>query len=116
MSPFLVGVVGMGFAISFPHILPERFEQVMFGAIGMGFAVAGFFFLRFWRQTRDRLFALFALAFFVLAVNRFGIALVERHDVEAMRGDYLYWVRFLAFALILAAIVDKNRSQRSPSS
>jgi len=88
-------------------------SQFMFGAIGMGFAVSGFFFLRFWRQTRDRLFALFALAFFVLAANRFGIALVERHEV--MRGDYLYWVRFLAFALILMAIVDKNRSQHKPN-
>jgi hypothetical protein len=113
MSVLLVAAADLAFALTIPPFLPERFEQVVFGAIGMGFAVAGFFFLRFWRQTRDRLFALFALAFFVLALNRFGIALVEPHEPNALRGDYLYWVRLLAFALILLAIADKNRSQRS---
>ncbi len=78
------------------------------GGIAMGCAVAGLFFLRFWRQTRDRLFALFALAFFVLAVNRAGLVFAAHHQ---LRGDYLYWVRFLAFALILLAVVDKNRSR-----
>jgi hypothetical protein len=81
------------------------------GAIVLAFGVAGLFFLRFWRDTRDRLFALFALAFFVLAVNRVGIALfVQQGD----RGDSLYWVRLCAFLLILAAIVDKNRSRKLP--
>lgn len=82
-------------------------KEFLFGAIGMGFAVAGFFFLRFRRETGDRLFALFALSFFVLAVNRIGFVLAASYGVK---GDYLYWVRFLAFLLILAAIVDKNRS------
>lgn len=87
-------------------------SQFMFGAIGMGFAVAGLFFLRFRRDTRDRLFALFSLAFFVLAVNRIGLVLTAQHEGK---GDYLYWVRLLAFGLILVAIVDKNRSQQSSS-
>lgn len=85
-------------------------KEFAFGVVAMGFAVAGLFFLRFWRQTRDRLFALFSLAFFVLAANRVGFALVARHEG---RGDYLYWVRLLAFLLILVAIVDKNRSRRA---
>lgn len=85
----------------------------LFGVIAAGFAVGGLFFLRFYRESRDRLFALFALSFFVLAVNRVGLVLVARHDVK---GDYLYWVRLLAFLLILVAIVDKNRAQKSPRS
>jgi hypothetical protein len=28
------------------------------------------------------------------------------------RGDYFYWVRFAAFALILVAVVDKNRARK----
>ena len=28
------------------------------------------------------------------------------------RGDHAYWVRFVAFALILVAILDKNRPRR----
>jgi hypothetical protein len=80
------------------------------GALTMGFVVAGVFFLRFWRDTKDRLFGFFALAFFVLAASRLGLAI---HPAES-RGDYLYWVRFLAFAVILLAILDKNRTRSSP--
>ena len=66
--------------------------------------------LRFWRDTGDRLFALFALAFAVLAVNRIGLALAAQQDTK---GDALYWVRLCAFLVILAAILDKNCSRRS---
>jgi hypothetical protein len=88
-------------------------NEILTGALAMAFVVAGIFFLRFWRETRDRLFGLFALAFFVLAVNRVGLALAAP---ESGRGDYHYWVRFLAFALILVAILDKNRSGKPPRS
>jgi hypothetical protein len=87
-------------------------DPISAGALAMGFGVAGLFFLRFWRDTRDRLFAFFALAFFVLAVNRVGTAL---YPDPADRGDYLYWVRLIAFLVILLAIIDKNRSRRPPS-
>jgi hypothetical protein len=79
------------------------------GAVAMGFCVAGLFFLRFWRETKDRLFGFFALAFFLLAGNRAAFAFHEQD-----KGDYLYWVRFLAFAIILLAILDKNRSRKPP--
>lgn len=86
-------------------------DEVTTGAIAMGYAVAGLFFLRFWRKTRDRLFALFALAFFVLAANRVGgVALA----IPPGTTEHVYWVRFAAFALILAAIVDKNRPRKPP--
>jgi hypothetical protein len=80
---------------------------VLSGAIVMGYVVAGVFFLRFWRETRDRLFLIFALAFFVLGVQRMGLAL-STTPVEA-RTD-LYLVRLFAFLMILLAIVDKNRT------
>jgi hypothetical protein len=88
-------------------------NQILMGALAMAFAVAGLFFLRFWRDTRDRLFAYFAVAFFVLAVNRVGLAFAAQQQVA---GDYLYWVRFLAFVLILVAVLDKNRSPKPPES
>jgi hypothetical protein len=77
------------------------------GAIVMGYVVAGLFFLRFWRQTRDRLFLIFALSFFLLGLQRLGLAL-SAQPVES-RTD-LYLVRLFAFLMILLAIVDKNRS------
>jgi hypothetical protein len=87
-------------------------NQILTGAVAMGFAVAAVFFLRFWRKTRDRLFALFALALFIMSANRIGLALSA---LRGSRGDRLYWVRLVAFGLILVAILDKNRSRRPPS-
>lgn len=80
-------------------------SQVVMGALAMGFGIAGLFFLRFWRETRDRLFAFFALAFFILAASRVWFAFVAPNNVQ---GDYLYWVRLLAFGMVLLAILDKN--------
>jgi Family of unknown function (DUF5985) len=80
------------------------------GAIVMGYTVTGMFFLRFWRETRDRLFLIFAGAFWLLGVQRLALAFT-RHMVEDYTG--LYLVRLFAFLLILVAIVDKNRSSRA---
>ena len=82
---------------------------VVSGAIAMGYAVAGLFFLRFWRKTRDRLFLIFSWAFWLLAVQRLALVL-SREMIEDYTG--LYLVRLFAFLLILWAIIDKNRSSK----
>lgn len=76
------------------------------GLLVAGYAVAGLFFLRFWRRSGDRLFAWFAAAFWLLAAQRAALAMVER---ESPVATWLYVVRLVAFLLILAAVVDKNR-------
>lgn len=76
------------------------------GLLVMGYAVAGLFFLRFWRETRDRLFGIFAGAFWLLALQRLLLALFQNPNDEQV---WLYGIRLLAFVLILYAIVDKNR-------
>lgn len=84
-------------------------EQLFSGAMAMGYAVISLFFLRFWKRTHDRLFILFSAAFGVLTVQRLTLALT----VEHIEDDLLFYVvRLLAFLLILAAIIDKNRSSR----
>ena len=86
------------------------------GALVMGYVVAGLFFLRFWKQSRDRLFAWFALAFWVLAVQRISLSLLTsevRGGEQLAEGQlFFYFLRLLAFVLILIAILDKNRSRR----
>lgn len=72
------------------------------GFLTMGYATAALFFLRFWRDSRDRLFAFFAVGFALLAVQRTLLGVV--HPVEI-----LYAVRLLAFLLMVIAIVEKNR-------
>ena len=76
------------------------------GLLVAGYLVAGLFFLRFWKQSRDRLFVFFAAAFGLLAAQRAALAALDRPAAEA---TWLYAIRLLAFLLILAAIVDKNR-------
>jgi hypothetical protein len=94
-------------------------KLILAGALTMGFVIAGLFFLRFWRQTRDRLFALFALSFFVMALNRLMLSILWVNSPNGIRGpwhDRMYWVRLIAFLLILLAILDKNRSPGPSSS
>jgi hypothetical protein len=81
-------------------------EEFLMGAIAMASVVAATFFLRFWRDTGDRLFLIFAAAFFLLAVTRIGLLLSH---VRQEGHTHWYWVRLVAFLLILFAIVDKNR-------
>lgn len=64
------------------------------------------FFLRFWQRSRDRLFAIFSLAFLVFALNR---ALIVFFAAEAEAEALIYGGRAVAFGLILLAILDKNR-------
>lgn len=82
------------------------------GAIGMASAVAGLFFLRFWRSTRDRFFLYFALSFWIEAANRVLIARAGmHHEVEPT----YYVIRLVAYLLIVVAIAEKNRFLRDSS-
>jgi hypothetical protein len=87
--------------------LLDRFDLFVVGAVAMGHWVAGLFFLRFWYKTRDRFFALFAVAFWILGLNR--LAMVPYVDLS--EHHFVYWVRLAAYLVILVAILDKNRSK-----
>ena len=69
------------------------------------------FFLRFWRTSRDRLLGGFAAAFAVLGINWLLLAIFEPTKESQ---HYVYLVRLLAFILLIASVVDKNRS-KAPS-
>ena len=76
------------------------------GMLVMAYLVVAGFFLRFWRQTRDRLFISFAVAFMLLAVQR--VMLVAEFDLLEDQAA-AYGLRLLAFLVIVFAIVMKNR-------
>jgi uncharacterized membrane protein HdeD (DUF308 family) len=86
-----------------------QFLQFSSGMIVMGYAVAGLFFLRFWHDTHDRLFLLFAIAFWLFGVQRLLLSLV---NVEAENEVLFYALRLLGFLLIIWGVVDKNRVRR----
>ena len=76
------------------------------GMLAMGYLVAAGFFLRFWKQTRDRLFISFALAFAILALQR--VLITVDFSLSEDR-TWMYVLRLIAFLLIVYAIIAKNR-------
>lgn len=85
-------------------------EDCIMGAMAMACAVIGLFFLRFWRETGDRLFVIFAVAFWLFGATRAALAILPDSSEHAI---VIYLVRLAAFALILVAVIDKNRPARS---
>jgi hypothetical protein len=81
-------------------------HQFLWGALASACGVAGLLFLKFWTQTRDRLFAMFAAAFFVLGLNWVVLATFQTTDETR---HYAYFVRLVAFLIIMVGIIDKNR-------
>lgn len=81
------------------------------GAVAMACLACALFFLRFLKQSKDRLFAFFSLAFLLMAINAVAAALL---DVSDERRYFIYVARLVAFLLIIYAIWDKNRAARRP--
>lgn len=75
------------------------------GMIVAGFALAGLFFLKFWKRTREELFLAFTAAFWLLGTTQ---ALLTFSHVPVEERTWLYLLRLTAFLLILAAIWRKN--------
>ena len=68
--------------------------------------LAGVAFLRIWRGGIDRLFAWFAVAFWLFAINYLLLALLDITDETRV---YVFLPRLAGFVVILIAIVDRNR-------
>ena len=63
-------------------------------------------FLRYWRESRDGLFAFFSVAFTLLGVSW---AILSMFTPLGDASPYVYGLRLLAFLLIIAAVIAKNR-------
>lgn len=79
--------------------------NVLYGVAIAGFAIAGLFFLRFWRRTGDSLFLIFCTAFWLLGLNQ---AIIALGNIPAEESSWVYLLRLVAFLLIIWAIVIKN--------
>ena len=80
-------------------------DDFIAGVISTGYLVAGVFFLRFWARTRERLFAIFALAFWLLAATQ---VLVTLAGIPREEQSWIYLLRLAAFVLIIFGIAAKN--------
>jgi hypothetical protein len=72
----------------------------------MGFVIAGLFFLRFWKRTRESLFLAFAFAFWLLGLTQALLAFI---NIPVEERSWLFLLRLAAFLLILVSIWRKNR-------
>lgn len=80
------------------------------GALTVESLAIGLFFLKFWRAGGDRLYIVFATAFFVLALD-WGLRGTWAPSVETRH--YFFLIRLAAFVLLIAGIADKNRARPS---
>jgi hypothetical protein len=91
------------------HGLTPYYIYVL-GAATFGAWACGLHFLKFWRKSGDRFFLFFGASFWLLALERLVLALLERPSREDQ--SLIYLMRLGAFLLILYAIADKNRQDR----
>lgn len=90
---------------------------IFFAGITMAtFAAAGLFFLKLWIASRDRLFIFFAGACWLLSLERVAGILVQgildpvpNQYTEA--NSWIYFIRLLAFGMIMIAVIEKNVSK-----
>lgn len=85
-------------------------SEFLQGATFLGSLAVALFFLRFWQRTREPLFAVFAVAFAVFAVNRIALVVLEESDEG--RRLLVYATRALAFAMIAGAVLHQNLRRR----
>ena len=84
-------------------------KQFYWGMLTMAGLVASLFFLRYWKVSGERLFAYFAVAFALLAVNWLVLAAID----PAFEARHLiYLIRLAAFIVMIVGIVDKNKVLR----
>lgn len=78
------------------------------------FGASGIFFLKLWKASHDRFFMFFAVACWLLSIERVVSLFVhgsfnalDAHQTDS--SSWVYVIRLFAFTMILIAIVEKNR-------
>lgn len=75
------------------------------GAVAMAAAIVALHYLKAWRQSRDELFKLFAIAFVLLTIERVVFQLAHSSNDKL---PLIYCLRLLAFVAIAWGVLHKN--------
>jgi hypothetical protein len=89
-------------------VTPEQIAAAQAVAATAAWA-CGLFFFRFWRDSRDRLFAYFGTAFWLLSLSWMLLAFI---GAVPESQPYIYGVRSIAFVLLIVAMIQKNRERQ----
>jgi Family of unknown function (DUF5985) len=76
------------------------------GVAAMACLAVATFFVRFWHESEDRVFACLAAAFSIFAVNYGALGLLPFADE---RRAYAFALRLIGFVAILIAVTAKSR-------
>ena len=85
----------------------DTLRSMLDGAVSVTSLLAALFFLQFWRRTGDRFFMLFSMAFGIYSISQLVLGLADVSEFE----PFYYLPRLLTFALIVLAVVNKNRER-----
>jgi hypothetical protein len=96
--------------MDFKPDIVNQLNIMMAGCILMASLAIAFFFMRFWKKTRDRFFAILAVSFLMLAIERFLLIFSSGFSGEHI--PFIYTIRLVAFILIIYGVIDKNRSEQ----
>lgn len=86
---------------------PEA-DIFLHGFIAACSLVAGLFFLRFWRQTRDLLFLAFVVFFVIQGLSTTYVISYRDPNLGSV---WLFMLRLFSVLIVLAAILQKNYSR-----
>ena len=76
------------------------------GSAAMACLVVGLFFVRFWRESGDRLFLCLTSAFWIFAINYAALGVLPLADE---RRTYAFALRLVGFVAILIGVLLKDR-------
>lgn len=80
------------------------------GAVFSAALISALFFFKFWKQSKDRFFLIFAIAFLLLGFERVQLLFtIVNYETRSM----VYCIRLCSFILILIAILDKNKVKKA---
>lgn len=75
------------------------------GAVAMAAAVVALHYLKAWKQSKDELFRLFSVAFFLIMIERI---VFQAAHISNEKISLIYCLRLLAFLAIAIGILQKN--------
>lgn len=88
------------------HPLADIFLHGFIAACSL---VAGLYFLRFWRETRDSLFLAFVVFFLIQGFSTTYVVSYRQPNIGSL---WLFGLRLFSVLVVLAAILKKNFSKR----
>ncbi len=85
--------------------MPHGILEFLRGATMMADVGIALFFLQYWKETQERLFIYFAIAFFTMSLSQVVVLFVGD---AADFAPFAYLMRAAAFVLIIVGIIEKN--------